>query len=245
VPKGLGGSLIFLGASCESCRVITSRFEEDCLGKDYKHFRADAAMPMNRKVHVTNDYSVVLPVLPRAGILVGRPPTTELLLNTVQRTWFKPNTVAPKQPSTPAPEQDNTFRYRSFIRMLAKMGYGYALGGLGSGNFLPLVPDLILWRNPTLLQYLVGCADQKVDAEMRRKMPITKKDTSDPTSPRTQQQLRLYAISPDGKRALAVVLLRLFAYFEHTLTYEIVVGELAADHPLCAPLRRPPPHPSA
>lgn len=36
IPKGLNGSLIFLGASCEACRVTTARFEEEVLRSEYK-----------------------------------------------------------------------------------------------------------------------------------------------------------------------------------------------------------------
>jgi len=184
----------------------------------------------------------VLPVLPRAGILVGRPPTSEILVSTVQRNWFSTTQFTPKHHSaTPEVAQDNKFRYQSFIRMLAKIAYGYALGEIGLDKFYPLAPDLILWRDPTLLHYLVGCADPKIDAEMRQAMPITKKIMSDPKSAMTQQQIRLYVTSPDGNRALVVVLLRLFAYYPHTLTYEAVVAELAIDHPLCIRLRRRPP----
>jgi HNH endonuclease len=242
MPKGFGGGIIFLGASCESCRVITSRFEDDCLRKDYKHFRADAGMPMNTKIAAKTDYCVVLPVLPRAGILVGRPPTSESLATTVQRLWFRP-----KQSPTTFPEvaQDNKFRYQSFIRMLAKIAYGYALGQIGPDKFYPLAPDLILWRDPMLLHHLVGCTDPKIDAEMRKNMPITKKVMNDPKSPWTRQQARLYVTSPDGHSALAVVLIRLFPYYPHAPTYEIVVGKLAVDHSLCTHLLRAPTNPTA
>lgn len=246
MPKGFGGGAIFLGASCEACRVITSRFEDDCLRRDYKHFRADGGLPMNTKMNITKDYYLILPVLPRAGILVGRAPTSEVLLTTVQRTWCSPTQFTPKHHSAePQVVQDDKFRYRSFMRMLAKIAYGYVLGEFGTAKLTPLVPDLILWRDPTLLHHLVGGADPQIDAAMRAQMPITKKDMSDPKSPFTQQQIQILATSPDGHRAFVVVVIRLFAYYPHTLTYEVVVGELAEDHPACTPLRRSPPNPTA
>ena len=63
--------------------------------------------------------------------------------------------------------------------MFAKIAYGYALGGIGPDKFYPLVPDPILWRDPTLLHDLVGGADPKLDAEMRKNQKVM----NDPKSP--------------------------------------------------------------
>jgi hypothetical protein len=235
MPKGLGGCIVFLDASCESCRTITSQVERDTLAKDYKIFRAHVGFPMNEKVVPKDAYWLVLPILPRPGILVGRAPSADSLITHVQRLSFHPSESVeiPISDDIPSPK----FCLGSFIRMIAKIAHGYAVGMLGIDRFAHLLPNLILGKNPNLLHHLAGCADSVIDEEMRKQRPITRKIPDEPQSSWTTHQISLGVISPDGHRVLATVMLRLFAYYSVPL-YEIVVGELRADDPLCARLRR-------
>lgn len=228
VPKGLSGAIIFSGASCEECRVITSKFEEDALSMGYKSFRSAVKFPMNKPVEITKPYWLVLPLMPRAGLLVKRKPTDDNLTTAVQRFWFDP-TGSGHPSRTETPE----FPIRSFIRMLAKIGHGIALGEVGAEGFVPFLPDLILWRNPKLIHHLVGCAEKELAdsvplgriertfGENQLKKPV-KWDV---------HQIRVIATTDDGNRLLIVICIRLFAIYPTPL-YEIVAGELLPSSPV-------------
>ena len=152
IPEGLGGALLFRKASCKICERITGRFEEECLRNNFSVYRAEANLPSSRPP-LENPRGLCLPLLPRPGILVGRPPSTDLLCDTML-VWsgFDPS----EQPS----EGSMTFNLTAFIRTLAKIGHGYAVAKLGIDSFVHTLPDVILWNRPELAQHLVGISDR-------------------------------------------------------------------------------------
>ena len=162
IPKGLGGAMLFLEASCKKCERVTGRFEEECLRNNFSVYRAAAKLPSTRPP-LENPRGLCLPILPRPGILVGRPPSTDLLCDTMA-TW------SGFDPSEEPMEGPTTFNLIAFIRTLAKIGHGYAIAKLGIDSFTHALPDIILWDHPELAQYLVGISD-------RAFTPVIGKDT--------------------------------------------------------------------
>ena len=152
IPNGLGGALLFLKASCRKCARVTGRFEEECLRNNFSVYRAAAKLPSSRPP-LEHPRGLCLPILPRPGILVGRSPTTDLLCDTMA-TW---SGFAPSEEPMEGP---TTFNLFAFIRTLAKIGHGYAVGKLGIDRFTHALPDVILWDRPELAQHLVGISER-------------------------------------------------------------------------------------
>ena len=152
VPKGLAGSLLFRKASCKSCAVVTAKFEEECLRYNFSVYRTIAKFPSTRPP-LQGPRALCLPELPRPGILDGRLPSNDLVCERML-IWsgFTPSEQPFREPSL-------NFNWTAFLRMLAKIGHGYAVGELGIDSFVHALPQVILGERPDLAQYLVGISD--------------------------------------------------------------------------------------
>ena len=151
IPEGLGGGLLFLKASCKKCEKVTGQFEQECLRTNFSVYRTIAKFPSSRPPLKT-PRGLCLPRLPRPGLLVGRPPGADLICDGAM-IWsgFTPGEAPERGPFA--------FNFVAFIRMLAKIAHGYAVGELGMDSFSHMLPDVILWKRPELAQTLVGLSD--------------------------------------------------------------------------------------
>ncbi len=93
------------------------------------------------------------------------------------------------------------------MRMVAKIGYGYAIAELGYGSFRPLILGAILKEdgNPS---YLVG-----------------QNEKTEPPEPGAAHILRVKDQSKLGKKPIITSEVRLFSTFQ-TPTYHVIVGEI-------------------
>jgi hypothetical protein len=108
----------------------------------------------------------------------------------------------------------HNFQFDAFIRMLAKIGHGFAIAELGYGSFKPLLPDLISWRDPSLARYLIGGMDVE--------MPVT--PSSREKQVWTTHQIALFFHRIETV-AFIVVRFRLFPHYPMAPQYAIIVGE--------------------
>lgn len=214
IPKGLGGALQFRKASCKKCQRVTARFEEECLRNNFSVYRTAAKLPSSRPPLET-PRGLCLPILPRPGILVGRPPSTDLLCDTMA-TWsgFDPSEGPMKGPTT--------FNLIAFIRTLAKIGHGYAVAKLGIDSFTHALPDVILWDRPDLAQHFVGISDSAFK-------PVVGNDTRKAETIDSEEMYAAYKmyIRILTRNSDALVLVGICLFAPHgTPFYECVAGTL-------------------
>lgn len=184
VPFGLGGnSLILPLSSCKRCAEITSKFELDCLRSAYGLFRGKIGAPTRRPkkrnphlrisigkrgvtglfepngVHIDSSLSdlplfYITPLMEPPGILLGKQPCS---------TWTGKFWTLISEGADLSRIQENkeglhlcSINPLSFSRMLAKIGYAYAIAKLGTLAFRPLILDLILGRSEMMTHWIGG-----------------------------------------------------------------------------------------
>ena len=100
-----------------------------------------------------HSFRILLPAFPPPGILWNKPPSEMFLITKIQAyTDGRPN-----PPSAPG-EQTAEFQKFSpdiLLRFIAKIAHGAAVAELGLDAFSPLLPDIILGKNPNI-SHLVG-----------------------------------------------------------------------------------------
>jgi hypothetical protein len=177
IPLALQGVMVFEQASCEKCRGITSRVETIVI-KTLEHFRArhrlNKRRPNTRRGSYSFDAVGADGIKRRASI-----PAAEILATAVLYKFGPANILQGKPPFDPtfswlpvphcnADELNRAVkkygwdgRVRTkmvpgeFARMLAKIGYSYAIAELGFGAFEPLCLDIILGKANNY-SYVVG-----------------------------------------------------------------------------------------
>jgi hypothetical protein len=218
IPKGLNGSVIFSGASCESCRVLTARFEEEVLRSEYKIYRAVANWPMTRR-EPARPFGLLLPNLPPVGS------SQSIAEISIGCFWF------PLDSDQRFPQQSQSFPLVPFLRLLAKIAHGMVMGETKGKGFVPCLTDMIL-RSEANPYRFIGSAPTDMLAVVphasNQEITVGAKLPS-----RTIHQIRIAAISPDGEKLLVSVFIRLFAQHPTPL-YQVVAGEILPNSPLCA-----------
>lgn len=171
LPRGLGGgtapdghsdAIVLQNASCERCRRITQKIEEQCLLSMMDPGRAKLGLKRkDRASRITNamiektdgmceerelDWSyvpgpVIIPSFYEATELSGKPtpevaPFDAKMIVVAPSTKAMPNGVAGIRVSLTVDSQ-------VFARMLAKIALGVAVASLGKEGFEPLVQDII------------------------------------------------------------------------------------------------------
>jgi hypothetical protein len=139
------------------------------------------------------------------GILAGRKPTSDCE-GQIWGTWNEEEMAqfrAPHEGVLMGPITPNIF-----ARLLAKIAHGYAVAVLGSRNFKPLLPNLILGKTNTA-NYWVG-GDQEVP-------PVSEEPIL--------HDVRARRCTVDGVKTYFVVTIRLFAFLR-TPIYHVVTGEV-------------------
>ena len=175
IPYAIGGTAILADASCLACAKVTSHIENECLNKMLKAARTQLGLRSRRKrpstlelnarirgqqaglqVPVADHPTVLwLPMYDEPSILLGRyaPPSDGYKVN----VWFEPlNLDISKQLGHGVEGFTANFPIVFFARMLAKIGYSYAVANLGLDGFKPLALDLIMGRKEYDGNFLVG-----------------------------------------------------------------------------------------
>lgn len=169
IPYALDGESYLPKASCKSCANITHRFELTCARSVFGNFRMRHKVQTRHKnerpdliaVRVLqpdgNEREVLIPpeeypnqqfyyIYREAGLLRGIPS------NLVSPEWRVGSAASMNDLVAFEKKHGGKFAFVQrfypveFARLIAKIGYCYAVGTLGLGAFTPLVVDLILGR---------------------------------------------------------------------------------------------------
>ena len=218
IPKGLNGSLIFSAASCEACRVLTARFEEEVLRSEYKIYRVLANWPMTRREPV-RPFTLMLPRLPPVGSWQS---TANVA---IQCFWF------PLDSGQRSPSPTPSFPLVPFLKLLAKIAHGVVMGETKGEGFIPFLPDIVLGRDTDPSRFIGSAPNDMLASVPHASGQAIVAGAAPPTH--TIHQFRVAAISRDGARLMVSVFIRLFAQHSTPL-YEVVAGELLPNSPLYA-----------
>lgn len=150
VPFALGGRLVLPQSSCSSCAKITSEFEQKVLRGFMLEARTTGGFPTRRPkkrprslpleigrdgvfqtVELTpNSHPglLLLPLFAPPGVLVGRETGTGVVITGMETLGFgkHPSQVAQETKATTI-RSTASLDVTSFARLLAKIGYGYAV----------------------------------------------------------------------------------------------------------------------
>jgi HNH endonuclease len=232
VPRGLGGNILFLRASCEKCRKITQQFETVCMRKNFLYFRVHTGLhqhPKERPGHFplrigrsdappvpvlrsAHPNWLVLPLFLRPGILVEAPLGMPYITRGFQVTNPRDLQVIQQQYRGPF-FVDYNFDLNAFAKMLAKIAHCLAFavfhksGKVPDDVFKPYLPSFIRGMDDNLGPHLVGQI-QYIGV------------------PEVDNDLYKYAIATisHGRKRLLIATIRLFANWRGPV-YTVVVGE--------------------
>ena len=169
VPFALGGALILPDASCHTCAAITSKFERIILRGFMYRARNVAKFPTRRpkKRPQSMELQIIdeqcgertvnlptanfpallhLPLLLPAAFLNGRIPKVGVELCGIDTLSFGTNPYKALHELKVRTMKDTVnFDATAFVRMLAKIGYSFAVGVLGSFplNEVPVLPIIM------------------------------------------------------------------------------------------------------
>jgi hypothetical protein len=129
-----------------------------------------------------------------------------------------------------------TFHLTSFLRMLAKIAHGYAVGELEIGSFHHMLPKVILWERPELAQHLIGLSGDGFMPIVGKNMFVPNPSVSNSMYTAHKCHIKLLRRETDY---LVVVGICLFAA-HGTPFYECVAGPLTV--PACIRLGLPLPN---
>lgn len=239
IPLSLQGQLVIDDACCIPCQQKIGKYETQVI-KTLEHFRARYKLWRYKPNKAKKAYSfsikrpdgsrgrATIPIdeMPAtawlykfgpANILKGKPPfdpTFEWLLVALADTKDLKHATDKygwdgEAKARTVPEQ--------YARLLAKIGYAYAVAELGLNAFKPLCLDIVLGR-PANCGYLVGGS-------------WTLKETAETTSDHLISIGR--ATSTVGP-SLVVVLIRLFQQMRGAPHHHVVVGSLETDEQVAA-----------
>ena len=167
IPRGLGSGFVFLKASCETCRKITHAFETACLRKIFLPFRLRTGLvnhPSDIPQRVPLTFAIgrqkagrhvltkrhprlfIMPVFREMpGIVMGKPPTTEVHVD-YQIFWERSASQEKRMKEVMERNLPATvhFNMTVFMKMVAKIAHGFAVGEIGIENFKPVLTPFIL-----------------------------------------------------------------------------------------------------
>jgi hypothetical protein len=239
VPYGLGGTLILPDASCNKCAWVTRSFERTVLrgfmleGRTIGKIRTrrPKERPTSFPITVVDERGsrtvtvpvadfpafLFLPVMPPAGFLVGREAErgTEVC-GTEVIAFGKPLRNFARDRGAPEVSKTATVNPHAFARMLAKIGYGFALA----------VQGIIPRAEVPVLPLILGTAD-----DANRWIGSATFETR-PAQRNLRHTLDLNMCSvtpPDGPtEQVSVARIKLFASAGIAKGYDVVVRRRAA-----------------
>lgn len=235
VPYGLAkNSLVLPKASCSQCAAITGKFEQACLrgmmgplrtrlhAPTRKRKDRRASFPLYRIKFETlapgetatsfepidmqsSDYPLMYLglLLDKPGLLMGLPAGTPQMWNTFHT--YKIDEVRPFLKNRGDGVRLGKIDPGAFARMLAKIGYSYAVAGRGVHSFKPLILELIFGKTNGFCSW-VGGDPEPPDAKESEVHSI---------------RCRNWIV---GTKVYVVVTIRLFGFLG-TPIYHVVVGE--------------------
>ena len=236
MPLALNGALVLPEASCRSCeRIINKEIEAHLLSEEWGNFRSKHGLPTRRPKNRAKTVSVgrrsggrmqipaqeyTAPVpqyrFSRARILSGAPSVPNSQAWTIEVLVDGDEEVRLQRRY---PDWDGRHVIRAepykFARLIAKIGYGYAIAEVGSDCFTPLVREIILGRSDDYFHF-VGSA------------PSRPPDTGWPRGGAHHFGITIYFLK-DGI-GLVIVDIKLFAE-AGTPIYHAVVGEIDTNNP--------------
>lgn len=220
IPLALGGRYILPKSSCDKCAEITKNFERRVL----RGFMLDARTAGNYRTrrpkerpkfltvqverdgmfeHVPLDPKdhpafLHLPLLALPGVLVGREHTIGLSVTGHQTLYFgKDPSEVTKALGVKTIRSTANWDLLSFARMLAKIGYSYAVSqfGLPPREEVPVLPFILGKADDA--SYWLGSEDFKLEIEDKNPIHV--------------MGLRLAPDPSNGERQMLVALVKLFA----------------------------------
>ena len=233
MPRGLGGGIIYPKASCEECRKVIHEVETYCLRGPFLSHRlelglvndlADLGDVVKMPIRVNGErgqksFSLKdLPnylVLPQfhdpPGFVTGRNDGTGRYSFTL---WGDQRSLEEHGSVEASAVLAEGFDLYKFSRAIAKIAHGFVAGEYGLDNFEPWLLPLILAKDITLGDLLIG--DWGEDG-MARENVLHQVGVSFLEHAATEQHEKFVRID---------VRLRLFARYERTPVYRIIAGVL-------------------
>ena len=240
VPLALHGTHIITDGSCEECAKQTHAFEGYCAGVIFGPWRMANRYPSRNKrgkkitrelkiehggklEHIEVPYGqepatpVVVPILETAGIIIGREPTESVPVKEMRLGVAIPEDL---QERVRKFRKDGSERIRvpyrfkpyPFLRMLAKIGHGFAVACCGIDSFQHLLPPYILGKD-LKLAHVVGGVPEDIQL----------------TSPgEAGYGFRVGLVSLENGRHLVGVRFQILRNFGYPV-YEIIAGEASPD----------------
>ncbi|MDZ5649047.1 HNH endonuclease [Nitrospirillum sp. BR 11828] len=235
IPESLGGTIKLPSASCSDCQKFTSAFEGRNAGRLFRPVRRQFDFPSKsrgrkqKELRQNETFRVIvdgvkrdLPAKDYPGLLItfefpyptalmGIPPTFEnfaggISIATLPDFGLRLNALRARYGNAVSfPTSGNS---EDVGRLLAKIGYSYAVAELGLNVFKPYVLGIIRGHDVSLLRHLVGG-------------DLTKSPAGDDL-----HEIELVPPGALGFPNLVVVRIRLFANCPGTATYLVVVGEI-------------------
>lgn len=231
VPRGLGGSHILPRSTCERCRKETKKLDDHALREVFGRLRIGHNIHTDHPKERPNAFSIwegdkeereivitaqklpkaswALPLWGPPGILLNKKPneTWAGAIDARVEAGDAKSVLATGSGRKPVRFHLNKVSPHLFARWLAKIAHGIAVGELGYGAFMPLLPEFIRFGSQ-YPSYLVGCPSRNkpppASGIVRVAPPIVETDTID--------------------NEYLVVGLRFFAHLG-TPDYKIVVGK--------------------
>ena len=184
IPESLNGDIVFPDASCEDCRKITARFENDVSNKMYGGVRfkagfkskrswktrAKATIPARRNLPDGSQEKIDVPIGDHPIFYVVLLPVEPGLFRGDEPTDKNPEMIANVMGDEPGialfHEQGGDLElsadalWGSLFRMLAKIGHSYAVGMLGVEGYEMYLPGLILGTDKRLAYFVGGTTKQ-------------------------------------------------------------------------------------
>jgi hypothetical protein len=180
IPRSLGGGHVLLEASCADCSTMTSRIERIVARQDLLLFRTVLGLPTYRPKSRPRSFpgrvrrgeawtdedipveyiagAAVFPQLPIPGGWEGRPEATTI------RTVGTVGVTAVKQSSPPEElarlagidevEVPMTWNPAAFLRLVAKVGWGFSVGWLGLDSLMPGILGVIRGTDPNVAGWI-------------------------------------------------------------------------------------------
>ncbi len=231
VPLSLHGDVELPEASCFRCEQITGKNEQLALQGVYRPLRHKLNYPHRHKNAQPGSFPVFIPnskgkdekvlvslgdyphghffiKLPKPGLLLGVPLDFEYIPDGRKNRWYR---ILNKKVDPPVtPHKLTTFALPSldlfsFMRMVAKIAYAYAVAELGYESFNPLLLETIKGSNAHMF-HLIGGAE-----------------TAEPIS--SPYDISLVKVGINGKEFITGNV-RVFATEQGSPTYTVIIGHL-------------------
>jgi hypothetical protein len=174
VPFGLAGNLVLPKASCKSCAAVTAAFEDTCLRRMFWSIRIQLGLPTrrpkerpecvpvdildkNNQVIRTLDVdpaaippAVFFPLLPLPDLLLQRPRMVQPTIDVWLVSYGEEAVIEFKKKIGAEKIRLGGLDILAFMRMIAKIGYCYAVKEFSKIGFKPIIISSIMNNYPKI-----------------------------------------------------------------------------------------------